>query len=196
MTLSLSIDRPAPLGNTASPDLSQESQLARQCSAGNRRAQRQLYDRYYKLVLGVCRRYANHSSEDGDLLNQAFLRIFDRIDQFRAEGPLGAWIRQVSVRVCLSALRKNQREAYQELADIQQPTTGLPQALQRLAMEDLVSLIQQLPALPKAIFNLHTVEGYTHAEIAQLLAISESNSRYHLRQARLRLQLLINRQYQ
>lgn len=61
-------------------------------------------------------------------------------------------------------------------------------------MDDLVSMINQLPDMPRIVFNMHTVEGYKHPEIAQQIGITETNSRYHLRQAKLRLRVLINRQ--
>jgi RNA polymerase sigma-70 factor (ECF subfamily) len=99
----------------------------------------------------------------------------------------------ITVNVCLGQLRTKRNQSYAELPETETEFQS-PRALQELAMEDLINLIQQLPPVPRAVFNLTTVEGMSHRDVALRLGIKETNSRYHLRQARLRLQAAINHQ--
>lgn len=186
MALTLSLRRNA----TPAPERTADdvTELIRRCTAGEARAQRVFYDRYYRLVLGVTSRYAVDQQQARDYLNQAFLKALASLNQFRGESELGGWLRKIAVNVCLTQLRIRRNESYAELPDSERERAETPRALQQLALEDLVRLIQQLPAVPRAVFNLTAVEGLSHKEAARRLGIKEATSRYHLRQARLRLQ--------
>ena len=174
--------------------LSQETQLVAACRKGDTRAQQKLYEQFHPMVLGVCLRYATDRQQAKDFMNQAYLRVFQKLDQYRGEAQLGGWIKRVTVSVCLNAVRQKRHQMYEELDTVDTTPVQMPEAMNRLALEDIIAMIQSLPELPRTVFNLFTVEQYTHREIAQELGISESNSRYYLRQARLRLQELVKQQ--
>lgn len=170
-----------------------EEELISRCLDQDPRAQREFFDTYYRMVLGITSRYALDDQQARDFLSRTFLKAFSALEQFRGDGEIGAWLRMISVNVCLGQIRTKRNQSYAELPEIE---TGFqsPEALHQLAMEDLVRLIQQLPPIPRAVFNLTAVEGMSHREVALRLGIKETNSRYHLRQARLRLQAAINHQ--
>ena len=151
-----------------------------------RRAQRELYDRFSSMMKGVCLRYAQNESEAEDMLQEAFIRIFKNIDQFQQKGPLGAWVRKLTVNVALEAYRKNKviqlhKHSYRlsEKEDHQ-----LDNALQTLQLEDLLSKIQKLPIGFRTVFNLYAIEGYNHKEIGELLTISVGTSKSQYSRAR------------
>lgn len=172
----------------------EETQLLKSCLAGDPAAQKKFYERFHPLVLGICRRYSKDHQQAADYVNQVLLRALIKLGQYQGSLQLAGWVRQIAVSVCLNALRNSSNRSYEELTALKQEPTSPPEVLQRLALEDLVRLIQKLPDTQRAVFNLYTVEQLSHKEIADQLFISESNSRYHLRQARLRLQLLVKNQ--
>ncbi len=167
--------------------------LLARCVKGDVRAQKAFYEQHYSLVLGITSRYALDQQQARDFLNQTFLAVFKSLDKFRNEGEIGAWIRRISVNVCLGQLRIRRNQSYAELPESNSNRSADPAALQKLAVEDLIALIRQLPEVPRTVFNLTAVEGYSHREAAAHLGIEEATSRYHLRQARLRLQAAVNK---
>ncbi|MFK8164011.1 MAG: RNA polymerase sigma factor [Lewinella sp.] len=166
-------------------------ELIRRCVEQDPRAQREFFDHHYRLVLGITSRYALDQQQARDFLNRSFLKAFSALTQFRGEGEIGGWLRMITVNVCLAQIRTKRNQSYAELPDTETDFQS-PKALQQLALEDLVGLIQQLPPVPRAVFNLTAVEGMSHRDVAKRLGIKETNSRYHLRQARLRLQAAVN----
>lgn len=190
MPLSLNLSLPQErllAGSDPGPDL-----VAR-CVQGDVRAQKEFYEAHYRLVLGITSRYALDQQQARDFLNRTFFTVFKSLEKFRNEGEIGAWIRRICVNVCLGQLRIKRNQSYAELPERDKERSADPAALQQLAVEDLVALIRQLPEVPRTIFNLTAVEGYSHREAAAQLGIEEATSRYHLRQARLRLQAAVNK---
>lgn len=167
--------------------------LIARCIEGDVRAQREFYEKHYRLVLGITSRYALDQQQARDFLNQTFLTVYRSLDKFRHDGEIGAWIRKICVNVCLGQLRIRRNQSYAELPASSNDRSSDPAALQKLAVEDLIGLIRQLPEVPRTVFNLTAVEGYSHREAAAQLGIEEATSRYHLRQARLRLQAAVNK---
>lgn len=190
MTLSLPISLPSqPVNERANPN----RELIRRCLAGDVRAQQLFFETHYRMVLGVTSRYALDRQQAKDFLNQTFLKAFSSLDQFRGEGEIGGWLRKICVNVCLGQLRTRRNQPYAELPASATEEAEAPLALQQLALEDLVALIQKLPPVPRAVFNLTAVEGFSHKEAGRRIGITEATSRYHLRQARLRLQATLKK---
>ncbi|WP_020568663.1 RNA polymerase sigma factor [Neolewinella persica] len=166
-------------------------ELLRRCVEQDPRAQREFFNHHYRMVLGIASRYALDQQQARDFLNRSFLKAFSSLTQFRGDGEIGGWLRMITVNVCLAQIRTKRNQSYAELPETETEFQS-PQALQQLALEDLVGLIQQLPPVPRAVFNLTAVEGMSHRDVSLRLGIKETTSRYHLRQARLRLQAAIN----
>lgn len=148
-----------------------------------------LYERFAAVLFGVCRRYGRDTFEAEDMHQIGFVRIFDQIGKFRGSTrqELEAWLRRVMVTTCLNALASQKRHKVwlNQIPDDhpEQPAPGEPR-LDHLDAEELQGMVNALPDGARTIFNLFAVEGYAHAEIAQMLGISEGASRAQLTRAR------------
>jgi RNA polymerase sigma factor (sigma-70 family) len=167
-----------------------ESLLAA-CRRGEETAQHRLYNLLAYQLMGVCLRYCPSRADAEDALQNAFVRIFTRLEQYRGDGPFEAWARRVTVHTALHAVEQQRRHASHlsfDPEDEADPAAQLPSA-DPLAFESMAAadLLQQLAALPpgyRTVLNLYAIEGYTHPEIAQLLGISEGTSKSQLARAR------------
>lgn len=171
-----------------------EEELVKGCLKRDRNAQKQLYDAYSGKMYSICFRYVKNSMEAEDVLVTAFTKIFDKIDQFKAEGSFEGWIRRIMVNEALSSIRKNKTmyvETDLEAAD-RQP--DYDQLGDHLEAEDLINLIQELPPGYRVVFNMYAIDGYSHKEIAEELGISENTSKSQLSRARVFLQKLLRNQ--
>lgn len=161
---------------------------------GERAAQELLYARFAPRLLVVCTRYARNRAQAEDLLQEAFIRVFRYLPQYRAEGPLEAWLRRLVVRTAINyyhATARQQREV--ELEEAAMVTAEDNNALAQLSMEDIRGLINQLPDGCRLVLNLYCFEGLSHREIAELLGIEEKTSSSQLFKARQRLLVLLRR---
>ncbi len=159
--------------------------LVKECLKGKPQAQRQLYDQYASVMLGVCYRYTRSMRDAEDVLQEGFIKVYNHLGQFKHEGDLGAWIRRIMVNTALNYLKKNRR--YQEemyfTEEYLHPVVEEDPAV-RMHAKELADLIRQLPQGYQVIFNLHAVEGYTHVEIGEMLGISDGTSRSQYARAR------------
>jgi len=164
---------------------------------GCKRADRQTQELLYKLLaskmLGVCMRYAKDSFEAEDMLQMGFVKVFQKVTEFRGEGSFEGWIRRIMVNTAIETYRKSQR--MMKVVDIDE-VFDAPQVtfdMNGLEVKDLLALIQELSAGYKLVFNLYAIEGYSHKEIAAQLGISEGASKSQLSRARALLKDKIRR---
>ncbi|MBL7923776.1 MAG: RNA polymerase sigma factor [Bacteroidia bacterium] len=153
-------------------------------------AQRLLYDRYARRMFGVCLRYAKGREEAEDLLQEGFIKVFQKISSFKAQGSLEGWIRRVMVNTALDYLRQ-QKLVWTELDEINDPGED-PSIGEQLGAREILVLVQKLPAGFRTIFNLYAIEGFSHREIAGMLDISEGTSKSQYSRARSQLISLVN----
>ena len=141
----------------------------------------------------VCRRYACDQAEAEDMLQEAFIKVFASLGQYRFEGPFEGWIRRITVHTALRILQKKRIW----FTDIAKEAETLPSAdidvLAALSTGELLNLIAALPDGYRAVFNLYVIEGYDHNEIAGLLEISPATSRSQLLKARRTLRAQIEK---
>lgn len=170
------------------PNRMTERQLIEGCKKGDRNCEYQLFRQYGGTLLSVCRRYARNEQEAEDWLQDGFIRIFDKLDQYRFEGSFEGWMRRV---VVTTALKKFQKKSFKnEIAGMEfVPDTPVePTVFSNLGTETLMEMISKLPDGYRVVFNLFAIEGYSHREIAQELGIEDSTSRSQLTKARRLLQ--------
>ncbi|WP_090498835.1 RNA polymerase sigma factor [Pedobacter terrae] len=154
------------------------------CKAGDRKMQELLYKQTASKMLAVCMRYAKDRMEAEDVLQMGYIKVFQKIKEYRGEGSFEGWIRRVMVNTAIESYRKNLRslnvveidEAYE------QPSTGFD--FSRLGMQDLMKVIQKLADGYRMVFNMYVIEGYSHKEISETLGISEGASKSQLSRAR------------
>lgn len=140
------------------------------------------------MLLSVCRRYARDEAMAKDVLQETLIRIFQHIGRYEDKGSFEAWMRRIAVRRSLQWIEKSSFQ--HELQPVEMPDTGTvePEVYGALGAEEILELLNNLPAGFRAVFNLNVVEGYSHKEIAELLDITESTSRSQLVRARKLLQ--------
>ena len=142
--------------------------------------------------MGVCLRYADRGEEAEDMLQNGFIRVFDKIETFRGSGSLEGWIRRIVVNESLTYLRKN--KAMRLNIDIEDATYMIPgnsHVGETMNEKDLLKMIQQLPIGFRTVFNMYAIEGYSHKEIAEQLGISEGTSKSQYSRARVHLQNML-----
>jgi RNA polymerase sigma-70 factor (ECF subfamily) len=143
-----------------------------------------LYERFAGKMYAVCLRYARSSADAADMLQEGFVKVFTKLDQYGFQGSFEGWIRRIMVN---TALRTYQRQrfdleysGYETLPE--RPVDA--DALAILGEAELLQLIARLPEGYRVVFNLVAIEGYSHAEVADMLNIQESTSRSQLTKAR------------
>ena len=159
--------------------------LVRDCLKGKSKAQRELYDLFADVMLGVCYRYTRSMRDAEDVLQEGFMKVFHHLKQYKQEGELGAWIRRIMVNTALNYLKRHRK--YQEemyfTEEYMHPVVEEDPVVSLQARE-LADLIRQLPQGYQVIFNLHAIEGYSHVEIGEMLGISDGTSRSQYSRAR------------
>lgn len=166
---------------------STDAELVAGCRQQDRLAQRYLYQRYFGKMLGISMRYTSHQEEAEDVLNRAFLKIFQNIGEYEEQGSLSGWLATVTLRTAIDFVRANVK--YRQVMDFDNDR-DIPldaRAIDQLYAEDLYRLIQQLPPTSRAVFSMNVVEGYTHPEISELLGININTSKWHLAEAKKQL---------
>ena len=154
------------------------------CRRAEPRTQELLYKMLASKMMGVCMRYAKDRFEAEDMLQIGFVKVFQKVGEFRSDGSFEGWIRRIMVNTAIEVYRKNQRTM--SVVDIEE-VFDVPQAtfdMKGLEVRDLLNLIQQLSPGYRLIFNLYAIEGYSHKEIAEQLGISEGASKSQLSRAR------------
>jgi len=160
------------------------SQLLADCKAGKSKAQRMLFEMYERKFFAMILRYVRTTAEAEDVVIQSFTKIFTRIDQYR-EGSFEGWMKTIVIHEALSLHRKNEKQTW---ANSNQPNEFLESqdlsVFDSLSMEDLTSLIKELPEGSRMVFNLFAIEGYGHKEIAEMLDITEGTSKSQFARAK------------
>lgn len=167
-----------------------EKAIIEACRRHDRKAEKKLFERYAPTMLGVCRRYVKTKEDSEDILLEAFFKVFANIHQFKGEGSFEGWIRRIVVNESLMFLRKKHNFHIRvELTQLDIKTGST--VIDRLAAEDILFLLSQLPIGYRTIFNLYVIEGYKHREIAEMLDISINTSKSQLILAKKRLRALV-----
>ncbi len=135
-------------------------------------------------MYAVCLRYARTPADAPDILQEGFLKVFSKLEQFQFQGSFEGWIRRIMVNTALRTYQKqrfdNETSGYERLPEVAVD----PDAISTLSEAELIGLIAKLPDGYRVVFNLVAIEGYSHAEVAETLGIQESTSRSQLTKAR------------
>ncbi|MFT7230023.1 MAG: RNA polymerase sigma factor (sigma-70 family) [Bacteroidia bacterium] len=154
-----------------------EHELIRGCVDNDVQYQKVLYEMYATKMMGVSLRYCNSRMEAEDVLQDAFIKIFDKIKTFKGEGSFEGWIRKIVVFTALKSNDKRVRKFEPGSLENVQEQSFDPLAISNMETANLLSILQELPDGYKAVFNLYAVEGYSHREIGEILGISDVTSR-------------------
>ncbi|MEP7321501.1 MAG: sigma-70 family RNA polymerase sigma factor [Saprospiraceae bacterium] len=168
------------------------------CNKGDRRSQFKLYELCYSYLMGIALRYNPSQEAAAAAVNMAFLKVLNNMSQYKIDLSFKAWIRRIMVNTLIDEYRKTKvRMPEKSIMEYQQDMNmnGIHvhynEAESNLQVEQLVDFIHKLNPLTGNVFNLFVVDGYAHKDIADMLEISESASKWHLFTARKQLQDMV-----
>ena len=166
-----------------------DSDLVQGCLRGHAPSEREFFERFAPKMAAVCRRYSPGPEDTADLLQDGFIRAFDRLKQWQG-GSLEGWMRRIFVTTCINAYQKRKRRLslLDPISEKAEEAPSDENFYDFLAADVLQKAIDSLPEGAKLIFNLFAVEGYPHTEIAQMLNLTEGACRSQLTRARKLLQ--------
>jgi RNA polymerase sigma-70 factor (ECF subfamily) len=158
-------------------------QLINDCQKNDRKAQEQLYRLYAPKLFSVCLKYSRNYTEAQDNLQDGFLIIFDKIDQFSFKGSFDGWLKRVMVNHVLQQYRQ---ETFLSLVKEDVPDDNeIEIDDEDISLEYLLKIIQELPNQYRLVFNLYVLDGYSHQEIAEMLTINLGTSKSNLARAKM-----------
>ena len=171
------------------------------CKKNNREAQKTIYIEYSPVVFAICLRYVKEKSTAEDLMQDIFMKIFEKIRQYSGKGSFEGWLKRIAVNSTLIFLRSNKKEYAKDNIEyyagseekVEQNNLininnvkGVIEAAD-FSKEEMIDLMQKLPTGFKTVFNLYAIDGFKHKEIAETLGISIGTSKSQLLRARSKL---------
>jgi RNA polymerase sigma-70 factor (ECF subfamily) len=173
------------------------------CIRKDRRAQEELFRLFYGKMLGVCMRYARDRDSAEEMLQEGFIKVFDKLEGFDYKGSFEGWMRRIIANTSIDQLRKGKKDPILTDNDedfklgtenpiVEKEEMKALEFRAELAME----AIQNLSPAYRAVFNLYVMEEYTHKEIAEILGISEGTSKSNLAKAKMNLQKVLKEKFQ
>lgn len=162
--------------------------LIEECKAGKRRAQADLYRMFSPKLFGVSLRYSRDRTEAEDILHEAFVKIFNKINQYSGKGSFEGWLKRIVVNIALEKYRTRYRLQTVEDIGVYDSQSEVNNIYEALNVAELLKLIKALPPRYKMVFNMYAIEGYSHKEVADIMGISEGTSKSNLSRARKILQ--------
>jgi len=155
--------------------------------------QKILFERYSGRMMTLCLRYSNFQKQDAeDILQEGFIRIYDKIALYRDFGSFEGWMKRIFINI---AIRRNQnlkkKASISLTLEEGRNSIQLPHAIENLSAEQILAIIENLPEGYRIVFNLYEIDGYSHAEIAQILGIKAATSRSQLTKAKILLKKML-----
>lgn len=165
------------------------------CQAGDSRAQRELYLLFKDKMFGICLRYAGNKDDAQDIVHDGFVKIYEKVIQFRFEGSFEGWMRRIMVNTALEKYRMHCQVINISDSTRELEKTGTTEILSDISARELLKFVQELSPKYRLVFNLYAIEGYSHKEISEQLNISEGTSKSNLSRARSVLQEKVNKYF-
>lgn len=148
-----------------------------------------MYDRLAPRMFPICIRYIGDRDLAADVLQDGFITLFEKLNTYKGEGSFEGWARRIFVTTALMNLRKKDAlKMSDELDTARGMKAETVSQIQNISYKELMKLIMSLPPGFRTVFNMYSIEGYSHKEIAETLGISETTSRTQLSRARIWLQ--------
>jgi RNA polymerase sigma factor (sigma-70 family) len=161
-----------------------ESEIIVGCIANERKFQEMLYRQHFQTMYSMCRRHVSQEDEVMSILNNGFLKVFQKISTFENRGSLQGWIRRIVYHTLIEQVRSQQRYRKHIVLD-EFPIKGYSgQIMDGLLLEDIMLLLDKVPNMSRKVFRLYAIEGFNHREIGEKLGINENTSKWHLSNAR------------
>ena len=162
-------------------NLSFQIDLVERCKTNDRKAQMKLYRQYSEGMFCVAMRFLKNEDDAEDVMQEAFVKAFQKLDQFRGEVTFGAWLKRIVINKCLDYLKAGKMR----YAEIQENTLHIVEdedwsVDSAITIEDVKTAMEHLPDKYRSVVQLYLIEGYDHQEISQILELREATSRTRL----------------
>jgi RNA polymerase sigma-70 factor (ECF subfamily) len=154
------------------------------CLKGDRRCQEQLYTMFSTRMFGLCLQYADNQDDAADILQEGFIKVFRKLEQFGGKGSFEGWIRRIMINTALERYRSQVRLYPLTDNTVKKGDMIQEEVFERLSASDLIRLVQDLPPRYRMVFNLYAIEGYSHKEIGEMMGITVGTSKSNLSRAR------------
>jgi len=161
-----------------------EDELISQCRKGSLKHQELLYKQFYGFAMGVSLRYCFNRDDAMEVVNDTFIKVFNAIKRYESGKSFKAWLRTIVIHTAIDRRRKDLKHQLNIELDNAVHLSSSSQTADRLNAQDILKMMEALPALQRTIFNLYEVDGYSHEEIAEMLSIPVSSSRVYLSRAK------------
>ena len=162
-----------------------------QCRLGNRMSQARIFAQFRNYALTVCNRYAATHEEAKEVLNDAFFKIFTKIDRYDASMSFKGWLHRIVVNTAIDRYRTRVNQPRHEELSRAESVEVETEVVERLTREEIVKMVQHLSPAYRTAFNLYVVDQFTHPEIAAILGITEGASKSNLSKARQHLKRML-----
>lgn len=161
------------------------------CMRNDRKCQEALYKSHFATMMNMCMRYVRDQDKSVAIVNDGFLKVFKKIDQYKYKGSFEGWIRKIVFHSMSDAIRKEANYVkFMVFEDYETDITS-NRGIENLYEEDILKMIDELPAASAEVFILFAIKGYSHKEISDLKNISIGTSKWHVSDSRKRLQEII-----
>jgi RNA polymerase sigma-70 factor (ECF subfamily) len=161
---------------------------------GDRATQEKVYNFYAPKLKSLCLRYASSVFEAEDIFQEAFVKIFSRVDKYQYDLSFNAWVRKIVVNTAIDFYKSNLKfSGHRNYEEVNEAMFGSVTIPDDLSTEELLSSIQKLPEGYRLIFNMYEIEGYNHIEISKMLNIAEGTSKSQLFKAKKFLQNILEK---
>ncbi|WP_298901046.1 RNA polymerase sigma factor [uncultured Psychroserpens sp.] len=158
-------------------------QLIERCKKNDAQAQSQLYKLYASKLFSICLKYSRNYAEAEDNLQDAYITVFKKIDQFKNKGSLEGWMKRITINTALQRYRS--AGVFDIINEDRIEDVSVDVDDDDISIDFLLNIIQELPDRYRLVFNLYALDDYSHKEIANMLDISTGTSKSNLARARL-----------
>ncbi len=172
------------------------------CLKGERRSQEALFKQFYGKMFAVCLRYISDRDTAQEVLQEGFIKVFDKLEHFDFKGSFDGWIRRIIANTAIDTIRKNKRSPFLSEKDTDFKQDAVDEMVEKevfdtinLKAEVALEAVSKLSPAYRTVFNLYVMEDYSHKEIADILGINEGTSKSNLAKAKMNLQRILKDKY-
>ncbi len=165
--------------------------LIERCREGRRDAQFELYRLYSRAMYNTALRMVRHPHDAEDMLQSVFVEVFTKLESFRYESSIGAWMKRITVNKCINFLKSRKLALTELTASHDRMEVEEPKSEPVLSVDKINQAIEKLPDGYRVVFSLYAVEGYDHEEIGQILGVTEATSKSQYSRAKAKLREML-----
>lgn len=174
---------PIALAYTVAGQTTELQELIQGCIRNERSAQEKVYKLFYSKMMALVKRYIDQDMQAEEVLNNGFLRAFQKVEQYTFQGSFEGWLRKIVFHAVSDYVKQNIKYS-EKIMLVEKDQYVHKDHADRLYYDQLLQLVQSLPGATRAVFNMYVMEGFSHKEIGKMLGISEGTSKWHLSEGR------------